>query len=303
MFSAALSSAWNSLPAIFQSLETYFQALEFRFASMSDNGHTVRPFYVYQLRRKPMKRIVVVLLLTLSALCLTTRAADVDQLIKQANSPKGYKPLFNKNLSNATFTENMWQFQDGVLKPTPERVKKPAPKPSPAGQKGNKKKKRKGPKIPRDIWSKDRYGNFIVDLEFKCEEKTNSGVFIRTDDTVQWLHTGMEVQIMQQPGKTPRNSIGAVYDCKAADKEPNIKPVGEWNRYTIIAKDNWIHIMLNGKLVNSMNLDRWTEAGKNPDGSKNKFKTAYKDMAREGHIGLQFHGQPIWFRNVRVKTL
>jgi len=249
-----------------------------------------------------MKRIAVVMLLTLSALGITVQAADVDQLIKQAKSPKGYKPLFAKDLSNATFTENMWQFQGAVLKPTPERVKKPTPPPAPAGQKG-KKKKKKGPKVPRDIWTKARYGNFIIDLEFKNEEKTNSGVFIRTADTVQWLHTGMEVQIMQQPGKTPRNSIGAVYDCKAADKEPDIKPVGEWNRYTVIAKDNWIHIILNGELINSMNLDLWTKAHENPDGSKNKFNNAYKDMAREGHIGLQFHGQPVWFRNVRVKIL
>lgn len=250
-----------------------------------------------------MKRIATVMLLALSALCITVQAADVDQLLKLAKSPEGYKPLFAKDLSNATFTENMWQFQGEVLKPTPERVKKPTPPPAPAGQKGKKKKKPKAPKVPRDVWSKARYGNFIIDLEYKCEKDTNSGIFIRTTDTVQFLHTGIEIQILQEPGKTPRNSIGAIYDCKAADKQPSIKPVGEWNKYTVIAKDNWIHVILNGELVNSMNLDLWTTAHENPDGSKNKFNNAYKDMARAGHIGLQYHGQPIEFRNVRVKTL
>jgi hypothetical protein len=52
-----------------------------------------------------------------------------------------------------------------------------------------------------------------------------------------------------------------------------------------------------------MNLDLWEEAGKNPDGTKNKFNTAYKNMPREGFVGLQYHGQPVWFRNIRIKPL
>jgi hypothetical protein len=52
-----------------------------------------------------------------------------------------------------------------------------------------------------------------------------------------------------------------------------------------------------------MNLDQWTEAGKNPDGTPNKFKIAYKDMPRRGRIGLQDHGKPVWYRNIRIKPL
>jgi hypothetical protein len=78
---------------------------------------------------------------------------------------------------------------------------------------------------------------------------------------------------------------------------------GEWNRYTITCKANKIHVVLNGEAVIDMDLDRWTEAHKNPDGTPNKFNTAYKDMPREGHIGLQYHGQPVWFRNIRLREL
>jgi hypothetical protein len=219
--------------------------------------------------------------------------SDVEKLLEQAKDEKGYAPLFARDLSNAQLTENMWQFKGDILQPTPERVTNPLP------PKTGKKK----PRHPRDIWSTAKYGNFILDLEFKCAKDTNSGVFIRCADIVQWLHTSMEVQIMQKQGKTSRNSIGAIYDCKATDQQPALNPLGEWNLYTVIAKDNWIHVVLNGKLINSMDLDLWTVAGKNPDGSKNKFNTAYKDMAREGYVGLQYHGQPVWFRKVRIKTL
>jgi len=55
--------------------------------------------------------------------------------------------------------------------------------------------------------------------------------------------------------------------------------------------------------VHSMDLDQWTEPGQNPDGSENKFKKALKDFAREGFLGLQDHGQPCWFKNIKLKKL
>ena len=221
-------------------------------------------------------------------------ASGVDELVRLADESKGYRPLFKDDLSNATFTKGMWEFKGEVLGIDEEAAKVAAAR-----------AKRKNPdqKMMRDIWTKKRFGDFILDLEFKCDESTNSGVFLRTDDIVQWLHTGIEIQIMQgRSTKNARHDTGAVYDC-LSPREHAIKPAGQWNRYTIICKDNWIHIILNGKRVTDMDLDLWTKAGKNPDGTDNKFENAYKDMSRNGHIGLQYHGHPVWFRNMRVKTL
>jgi hypothetical protein len=51
------------------------------------------------------------------------------------------------------------------------------------------------------------------------------------------------------------------------------------------------------------NLDDWKEAGKNPDGTANKFKSALKDMPRSGYVGLQDHLSDLWFKNVKIKPL
>ena len=79
--------------------------------------------------------------------------------------------------------------------------------------------------------------------------------------------------------------------------------IGQWNCMVITAKANKIQIVLNGERIIDMDLDKWTEAHKNPDGTRNKFNTAYKDMPRVGHIGFQYHGHPVWYRNIKIKTL
>ena len=64
-----------------------------------------------------------------------------------------------------------------------------------------------------------------------------------------------------------------------------------------------VSFFLNGKEAFEINLNDWKKAGKNPDGSTNKFKTALKDLPRTGKIGFQNHGQVVWFRNISIKEL
>ncbi len=149
------------------------------------------------------------------------------------------------------------------------------------------------------IWTKKRFGDFVLELEFKTEG--NSGVFIRTDDLKDPVQTGIEIQVYT-PVKNPTpGSCGAVYNCLAPTKE--MCRAGQWNRMTIMALDNELTVILNGEKIIDMDLNRWTEPHKNPDGTKNKFRTAIKDFKREGHIGLQDHGAPVAYRNVRIKPL
>lgn len=156
-----------------------------------------------------------------------------------------------------------------------------------------------------NIWTKEKYGDFILDLEVKCEKGTNSGIFLRSaEGEKNWLHGSIEIQVSGSFGdrKPGKHDMGAMYDCLAPSVAAE-KPVGEWNHYVITFKGNKLNIVLNDKTIIDADLDQWTEAGKNPDGSKNKFKTAYKDMAKVGYLGLQDHGQPVQYRNVKVKKL
>ena len=149
-----------------------------------------------------------------------------------------------------------------------------------------------------DIWTKDRFGDFVLEVEFKTTG--NSGVFIRTDNPKNNVQTGIEIQV-ENPGGPDRHSVGALYDLVAPSKDTS--KAGDWNKYVITAKGPRITVSLNGEVICAMDLDQWTQAGKNPDGSPNKFKQALKDWKREGHIGLQDHGAVVSFRNLRVRKL
>lgn len=155
-----------------------------------------------------------------------------------------------------------------------------------------------------NLWTKKRYGDFILELDFKVRKRANSGVFIRTDEPVAWSNTGFEVQLLDSTPKATLDShdCGAIYDIAAPTKNA-ANPAGQWNHCRVTAKGPKISVEFNGQLVNDINLNDWKTANKNPDGSSNRLSSAGKDMKREGYIGLQDHGDAVWFRNIRVKEL
>ncbi len=150
-----------------------------------------------------------------------------------------------------------------------------------------------------DIWTKERFGDFVLSVEFKTTG--NSGVFVRTDSPKDCVQTGIEIQVLGSMKKDDKHGVGSLYDLQGPGKEA-FKP-GEWNTYVLTLNDNKVTIELNGEKVNEADLDKWVEGNKNPDGSKNKFKTALKDFKREGHIGLQDHGASVMYRNVKIRPL
>ncbi len=155
------------------------------------------------------------------------------------------------------------------------------------------------------LWTEKTYSDFVLDLEFKIPERANSGVFLRTSDLKDPVYTGIEIQVANSYGQKQLSrgaTAGAVYDCLAPTKNA-VKRPGQWNRCQITCRDNRIIVVLNGQRIIDMDLNRWTEPHRNPDGTKNKFPRALKDFARKGYVGLQDHGRPVWYRNIRIKEL
>lgn len=188
----------------------------------------------------------------------------------------GWKDLFAANLGN-TVAPGGWGFADGVL-------------------------------VAKDhdtLWTKDSYGDFILDLEFKVAKESNSGIFLRSGDIKNVL-AALEIQVHDSTDSSKYGMVSAIYDAMPPSKNA-AKPVGEWNHITITCKGPQVTVLFNGEEVINANLDNWPEAGKNPDGTPNKFKKALKDYARSGPIGLQgLHGKaqaPVWYRNLKIKVL
>jgi hypothetical protein len=155
------------------------------------------------------------------------------------------------------------------------------------------------------LWTKDSYGDFILDLEFKVIAESNSGVFLRSGDIKNVL-SALEIQVHDSADGSKYGMVAAIYDAMPPSKSM-AKPVGEWNHFTITCKGPLVSVVFNGEEVINANLDHWPEVKKNPDGTPNKFPVALKDFARKGPIGLQgLHGKaqaPVWYRNVKIKVI
>ncbi|MFC1555910.1 DUF1080 domain-containing protein, partial [candidate division KSB1 bacterium] len=190
-------------------------------------------------------------------------------------NPSGWHDLFAQDLSNCELreSENKWRFEEGVLN----------------RGRGN-------------IYTKEQYGDFILDLEYMVSEDANSGVLLRVGDIRNYVQTCIEVQIHETTDGGKYGSCGSIYDCMGPSKNV-AKKAGEWNHYTITCKDNKIYVVLNGEQIIDIDLDKWTEPRMNPDGTKNKFTTALKDLPRNGALGLQDHGSPLWFRNLKIREI
>ena len=154
------------------------------------------------------------------------------------------------------------------------------------------------------IWSKQRFGDFELDLDFKVSAECNSGIFFRTGSLKDPVQTGIEMQVFDSAGKPnpDKHDSGAMYDLLEPGTNA-MKPAGEWNHVTITCTGSLITVIMNDTKIIDMDAERWTTPHLNPDGTENKFNAALKDFPREGHIGFQDHGHPVWYRNVKIRKI
>ncbi len=194
-----------------------------------------------------------------------------------------WEDLFAPDLSNAVAPQGVWEVKDGILTASEDQC----------------------------IWTKGDYENFVLDLEFKTADETNSGVIVYCSNIENWIPNSVEIQIADDYAEKwakepPSWHCGAIFGHIPPVKTLVKKP-GEWNRMTITCKGPMICVVLNGERATMMDMRLFTSAKTNPDGTEipSWLSTPLATMATKGRIGLQgkHSSAPIWFRNVKIAAL
>ncbi len=156
-----------------------------------------------------------------------------------------------------------------------------------------------------DIITLEQFADFELKLDWKVAGPGNSGIFFRVseDEDTVWK-TGPEMQVLNDDvhpdGKNPLTQAGSNYALHAPAVNA-CKPVGEWNHVHILVKGTHVELWLNDHKVVEYELfsDDW-----NRRVAESKFsKFPNYGRVERGHLALQDHNDPVWFRNIKVRPL
>ena len=154
-----------------------------------------------------------------------------------------------------------------------------------------------------DIITEAQFADFELAIEWRVEPGGNSGVFYRAAEGEERIyHSAPEMQVVDdanhRDGQSPLTSAGANYGLHAAPRGV-VRPAGEWNDSRIVVRGSRVEHWLNGTKVVEYELGSVEWAALVGD-SKFVEWPAYGQAAR-GHIGLQDHGDRVWYRDIKVR--
>jgi len=213
---------------------------------------------------------------------LRAEGADTkDNTLTEAEKAAGWRLLFDGK------THDGWMNSDGSRPRTP--VEQGALNPHRAGH--------------YMLVHTQSWADYVLVLDFKISPKCNSGIFLRTASLTPRPgkdvgFNGLEIAIDDTTG-AGFHDTGALYDLSKPLRNA-MKAVGEWNHIEISVRGSRIDVVLNGEAVNHVDLDRFTTPNRRPDGTEHKFDVVYRDHPRRGYIGLQDHGSPCWYKNIKL---
>ncbi|PID92183.1 MAG: glycosyl hydrolase [Bacteroidetes bacterium] len=217
--------------------------------------------------------LLIGLLLSQSGILLSQEGS------KECPASDGYITLFDgTNLDAWTGNMESYRIEDGTL----------AVRPGDAGG-GN-------------LYTKDEFENFILHFEFKLTEGANNGLGIRTPLSGDAAYVGMELQILDNTAEVYKDLHcyqyhGSVYGVIPALRG-FLKPVGEWNRQTVIADGTKIRVILNGHEIVNGDIGMYIREQRTVD------RREHPGLGnKKGHIGFLGHGHVLWFRNIRIMEL
>ena len=173
------------------------------------------------------------------------------------------------------------------------------------------------------------FKNFELEFEWKVAKGSNSGVFylareVESKDpkTGEWRMehiyiSAPEAQILDNEnhvdakmGKDNNRKSMSLYDMIPAVPQ-NSKPFDQWNKSSITVFKGTVLHNQNDQNVLEYHLwtPEWTKMLQDSKFSEKAWPLAFELLnnvggeKREGYIGLQDHGDDVWFRNIRVKIL
>ena len=163
----------------------------------------------------------------------------------------------------------------------------------------------------KNIISKNKYTSFILSIDWKISEGGNSGIFWSVFESEKFneaYQTGPEIQVLdneRHPDAKVNGKLhqaGALYDMIEPSQDV-ANPAGQWNtcQIKIDHNTNQGSVTLNGTEIVQFAVHgtEWDQMV-----AKSKFKN-WKGFGqyRTGHIGLQDHGNKVWYKNIKIKEL
>ncbi len=136
--------------------------------------------------------------------------------------------------------------------------------------------------------------DFELCFEWKVAKGSNSGVYYRPGQ--------YEYQILDNKrhpnGTNPRTTAASLYFC-VAPSEDATRPPGQWNTGRVICRGTVIQHWLNGKKVVDIDYTdpKWAA-------NVEQLRLRGANLSDRGaYMYLQDHGDPVWFRNIRIRPL
>lgn len=246
-----------------------------------------------------MKTKIVSLLLAVATLFIAASAQDktpVNQLT-EAEKADGWRLLFDGKTFDGWrgFHSDKvpagWAIEDGCIKKVPAEDE--------------------SSQASGDLISADQFDNFEFSIEWKLSKGANSGIkYLVSESLPPTGRSGIsfEYQVLDdenhpdaKAGIAGNRTAGSLYDLIAASKDKKLNPVGEFNLTRIVVKGNHIEHWLND--VKVLEFERGGEKLKQHI-AESKFKNTkgFGETAK-GHILLQNHGDAVWYRNIKIRTL
>ncbi|MBZ5559335.1 MAG: DUF1080 domain-containing protein [Acidobacteriia bacterium] len=157
-----------------------------------------------------------------------------------------------------------------------------------------------------DIVSKDEFGDFELEMDWKIGDAGNSGIFYRGTEEYEHIYwSAPEYQLLDDihgaDNKTRLTCAGAAYAVYPSPAG-HLKPVGDWNTARIVVRGAHVEHWLNGVKLLEYELG-------SPDWEAKVTASKFRDWpnygrAKRGHIAMQGdHAGSLAFRNIRIREL